>query len=269
MKNKKTLWILTISLFSFVVWFFCLVLKREVSFDKLNLLVSFIGLFATFGGALVGAFISGQYTLKSIDKEKKQQKLNQISEMQNILLFNADEVLRIFNKIFEDCGFNSDKALKKLIVTDNNLKIAKESWENDSINSKKKEAIKSNNNDYEQLFNKLQCKFPVWIEFEYEDRERVTRYIDILRELSPKYYLLQSSSDKEDGDQKYYINLVYQLKQLLDYLRLQMTNEDGKINLKIGKEGKFWKNQKNVIQAFHLLMKVHYEITLVQPENLI
>lgn len=260
MKNKlmKIVTCLTVLLFIvyFTNWLISLILKGDMSFDKLNLLIAFIGLFSTFGGALVGALISGQYTLKAIDKEKDQKRLDQISELQNILLFNADEVFRIFNKIFEEYDTNSESVLTKLASTDNNLKIAKEARENKTENLKSSQT------------NEKQCKSPSFIEFGYDDIKRIVRYIDILNEMSPKYYLLQSSPDKEYNDRKYYINLLYQLKQTLGLLRLQMIREEEKVYLKI-KNGEKEKTENNIRQAFSKLMKVHYEIALVQPEELI
>lgn len=64
-------------------------------------------MFATFGGALLGAFIAGRYTMKAVENdledrkktakiEKEEEKLNKIKQLKAVLLFEMDNLL-MFN----------------------------------------------------------------------------------------------------------------------------------------------------------------------------
>ena len=82
--------------------------------DSLNLSISLFGLLTTFGGSLIGALIAGLFTLKSIEKDRHNKKIERILDLQVNLLFNADSLLIMFNKVFSNKGFDVQKAENKL-----------------------------------------------------------------------------------------------------------------------------------------------------------
>lgn len=99
----------------------------------IDTIVSILGLFATFGGALVGAFIAGLFTLKAINKdleerkqtaekdkeenrqrEEKKIKTRLLFEMDNLIMFNHE----IAENIYLDDKLKRIKFLKNFVLYD-------------------------------------------------------------------------------------------------------------------------------------------------------
>lgn len=71
MKNKLRIKILILSILLVLIYYVNWSMGNNIDFDKLNLLISFIGLFSTFGGAYLGAKISGNNAISLTREERK------------------------------------------------------------------------------------------------------------------------------------------------------------------------------------------------------
>lgn len=77
LKNRTNIIFTLVSLILFVfgIYYLHLTFKDINKTDRIDIYISFIGIFATFGGAYLGAKISGIYTIKSLkiteDNKKK------------------------------------------------------------------------------------------------------------------------------------------------------------------------------------------------------
>lgn len=102
-------------------------------------------MFATFGGALLGAFIAGRYTMKAVENdledrkktakiEKEEEKLNKIKQLKAVLLFEMDNLLMFNHTIAHNLLPKKDlkrvSFLKSLVLYD---------VENDEVNLTLKE----------------------------------------------------------------------------------------------------------------------------------
>lgn len=120
MKNKY-IGILIITLFinlNIIVFYLSIdqITQFKNAKDNLSILISIIALFATFGGAYLGAKISGQYTLKSIEEQykKQQEKVDYIARQKVTLAIikiedNMDVISYILNNSIES---SDERALK-------------------------------------------------------------------------------------------------------------------------------------------------------------
>lgn len=181
--------------------------------DSLNLSISLFGLLTSFGGSLLGALIAGLFTLKSIEKDRHNKKIERILDLQVNLLFNADSLLEMFKKVFEYKGFDAQKAKDKL-----------KEYDNKSItNSTFVKVFK----DLERYGKGLENK----IEFS-EEFEGIKNYIMLLESQS-SYYSNLMIQKKGVQDKTYYINLLFKLKQLLKKIDEYIEVENDKVYLNI------------------------------------
>lgn len=112
-----------------------------VGIDSFDTILDILSLLATFGGALIGAFIAGHFTLKAVKKdnenrletarkekeEKDNNKIKQIKtrllfEIDNLMIFNNEVAKNLFSKDFERLQFKNNLVLyspdnKKLNLT--------------------------------------------------------------------------------------------------------------------------------------------------------
>ncbi len=89
----------------------------------IDTIVNILGLFATFGGALIGAFIAGLFTLKAInkdleerkqtaEKDKEENRQREEKKIKTRLLFEMDNLIKFNEEIAEGLYLNDN--LKKL-----------------------------------------------------------------------------------------------------------------------------------------------------------
>lgn len=79
LKNRTNIIFTLVSLILFVfgIYYLHLTFKDINKTDRIDIYISFIGIFATFGGAYLGAKISGLYTIKSLKiTEANKKKIN-------------------------------------------------------------------------------------------------------------------------------------------------------------------------------------------------
>lgn len=79
LKNRTNIIFTLVSLILFVfgIYYLHLTFKEINKTDRIDIYISFIGIFATFGGAYLGAKISGIYTIKSLKiTEANKKKIN-------------------------------------------------------------------------------------------------------------------------------------------------------------------------------------------------
>ncbi|WP_204180527.1 MULTISPECIES: hypothetical protein [unclassified Staphylococcus] len=222
--------------------FVCLCVLISIKFKQgvpLEIILLSIGLFATFGGAALGACISGIYTLKAIEKEKTYKKQEKIAEMQSVILFNSDDIVRMFNTVFNSNNFNSEDVKKELEKFRCNI-------------------IKDN--DYKKVFNKLSTKQGCMItnnkvEFKNNEFQKIKDFVRLLEEMSNLYqYLLVKKDSKKK--EKHYLNLLYQLKQLLKQLEGYKEMKNSSVYFMLNTNSK-----KVIIHCFHMYITVNDEIT--------
>lgn len=202
--------------------------------DSLNLSISLFGLLTTFGGSLLGALIAGLFTLKSIEKDRHNKKIERILDLQVNLLFNADSLLKMFNKIFKYKGFDTQKAQIKL-----------KEYEDKSITT----------STFVKVFNDLETKsLKNKIEFK-EEFENVKNYI-ILLESQASYFSNLMVQKNEVKDKTYYINLLFKLKQLLKKIEEYKRVENNKEHLIINTNSK-----KVIMHCFYLHYTLNDEVS--------
>lgn len=202
--------------------------------DSLNLSISLFGLLTTFGGSLLGALIAGLFTLKSIEKDRHNKKIERILDLQVNLLFNADSLLKMFYKIFKYKGFDTQKAKNRL-----------KEYDNKSITT----------STFEKVFNDLETeKLKNKIEFK-EEFENVKNYI-ILLESQASYFSNLMIQKNEVKDKTYYINLLFKLKQLLKKIEEYKRVENNKEYLIINTNSK-----KLIMHCFYLHYTLNDEVS--------
>lgn len=202
--------------------------------DSLNLSISLFGLLTTFGGSLLGALIAGLFTLKSIEKDQHNKKIERILNLQVNLLFNADSLLKMFYKIFKYKGFDTQKAKNRL-----------KEYDNKSITT----------STFEKVFNDLETeKLKNKIEFK-EEFESVKNYI-ILLESQASYFSNLMVQKNEVKDKTYYINLLFKLKQLLKKIEEYKSVENNEEYLIINTNSK-----KVIMHCFYLHYTLNDEVS--------
>lgn len=243
MKDKKLIImsssILGIIFFLFLIFGVATVFNDSLTSetkDSLNLSISLFGLITSFGGSLLGALIAGLFTLKSIEKNQHNKKIERILDLQVNLLFNADSLFKMFNKVFKYKGFDAQKAENKL-----------EEYNNKSITD----------STFVKVFNDLsnsKINFKNKIEFN-DEFESIKKYISLLESLS-KYYsnlMIQKNGVK---DKTYYINLFFKLKHLLKKIEEYKSVEDNKEYLTININ-----SMGNIMHCFYLHNKLNNEVS--------
>lgn len=225
MKDKRFIIMVSsiLGIIFFLFFIFCVATVFNASLnsetkDSLNLSISLFGLLTTFGGSLIGALIAGLFTLKSIEKDRHNKKIERILDLQVNLLFNADSLLIMFNKVFSNKGFDVQKAENKL-----------EEYNNKSITDSTFVKVF---NDLENPKKNLKNK----VEFN-EEFESIKNYIILLESLSSYYsnLMIQKNGVK---DKTYYINLLFKLKQLLKKIEDYKSVENNKEYLNINTNSK-------------------------------
>ncbi|MGS0657484.1 hypothetical protein ACU44U_10730 (plasmid) [Staphylococcus arlettae] len=99
----------------------------------IDTIVNILGLFATFGGALVGAFIAGLFTLKAInkdleerkqtaEKDKEENRQREEKRIKTRLLFEMDNLMMFNHEIADNIYLNDDSKkmefLKNFVLYD-------------------------------------------------------------------------------------------------------------------------------------------------------
>lgn len=220
MKDKKLIImsssILGIIFFLFLIFGVATVFNDSLTSetkDSLNLSISLFGLITSFGGSLLGALIAGLFTLKSIEKDRHNKKIERILDLQVNLLFNADSLLEMFKKVFEYKGFDAQKAKDKL-----------KEYDNKSIkNNKFVKVFKDLEKSEKGLENKIEFS---------EEFEGIKNYIMLLESQSSFYSNLMIQK-KGVQDKTYYINLLFKLKQLLKKIDEYIEVQNDKVYLNI------------------------------------
>lgn len=103
-------------------------LDYVIKMIPIDTIVNILGLFATFGGALVGAFIAGLFTLKAInkdleerkqtaEKDKEENRQREEKKIKTRLLFEMDNLIK-FNEEIAECLYLKDNS-KKLAFLQN------------------------------------------------------------------------------------------------------------------------------------------------------
>lgn len=97
--------------------------NKKVVYETFDIIIAFLGLFATVIGAYLGASVAGKKAIETINIERENERKDKISQIQNKLLFNADSLFNIFSIIFNKYGFNNEDAKKLLIQSSEKSRI--------------------------------------------------------------------------------------------------------------------------------------------------
>ncbi|MCY1599443.1 hypothetical protein [Staphylococcus pettenkoferi] len=115
---KDVKWIILIILLIIACFGVFVALQSNIDYkDKISIFISFVGLFATFGGAYLGAKISGDNAKKLYEKQKREKEkslFNKIDLMVNVKLISIYDHAERFQKSIEE-NFEYDKNNDTLI----------------------------------------------------------------------------------------------------------------------------------------------------------
>ncbi|MCY1605943.1 hypothetical protein [Staphylococcus pettenkoferi] len=115
---KDVKWIILIILLIISCFGVFVALQSNIDYkDKISIFISFVGLFATFGGAYLGAKISGDNAKKLYEKQKREKEkslFNKIDLMVNVKLISIYDHAERFQKSIEE-NFEYDKNNDTLI----------------------------------------------------------------------------------------------------------------------------------------------------------
>lgn len=90
--------------------------------DTLKILISIIGLFTTFGGAYLGAYLSGKNALHNIKRQNYIDKVDNLKAIQNELLFNMNYLWDFLSNVYAPLGFSLKKVKIELGSIDRETK---------------------------------------------------------------------------------------------------------------------------------------------------
>lgn len=195
--------------------------------------ISFIGIFATFSGAYLGALIAGKYSLKTVEKQFINERKDNLNKVVVTLSFYNISLFKVFNSIFEQINTCNEKI----------------------------EADIKNDTPLNLIFKKY---IKPGDKYGYIFEERYTNYIkeynDLIKELSPQFsYFVRKGKKNPD----YYLNKIFVLSQYIEilYSEVKIRNSNEKyINIKDSEE--------LLLKTFKTLLEVNEEIINVDNDEL-
>lgn len=215
--EAKTILFLILIFFLGIFAFILLVgyLLNEASKSKglqgFQVAISFLGIFATFGGAFLGAYLSGIFALTTTEKTQKIKLENDLKKLQVSIYINIVAIDNILDTITYDkkLKLKKEKMLNYLVE---NTEIVEKYLEN-------KEKIidcwrRSINPETFKVKNSI-------VKFEMDTNEKIEQTIKFLDNISSNFYLLNIQSGENDN-----LLLLYNYKKYLIELN-KLINDDG------------------------------------------
>lgn len=197
--------ILFLSLFSFILLVGYLL--NEVSKSKdlqgFQIAISFAGIFATFGGAYLGAKISGENAIHNIKRQNYIDKVDKLKALQSEILFNMEYMWSFLSNSYKEIGFTTKDVknqfdLKKSIVQ----------------------------NTFSVIYKDLATKNLSILKLSKVHYLNLCLLRDVINNNSREYRLFDELfSDYEGSDSYHNINKFYKLKQTIDSLDRFITIE--------------------------------------------
>lgn len=199
--------------------------------DSLSIVIAFIGIFATFGGAYLGAKISGQYTLKSIEEQykKQQDKVDYIARQKATLaIIKIEDNMEVISYILNNSIESSDeRALKSSgEICDNFIIPIKELLETEDV-KKASINIYIALSKYIEVGNRLANYSRHSYDYEYPELDN-----EVVKSFYRDYYLTQEEIELRDNYNSvhHYIAESYMiyntLHKELELLKTEVLNND-------------------------------------------
>ncbi|MFQ3837919.1 hypothetical protein [Staphylococcus pseudoxylosus] len=239
---------LMIFAFIFTIGYILSNIDPENKLEGYTIAISFIGIFATFGGAYLGALIAGKYSLKAVEEQNRMNKIEIVGEIQSVFLFSSEDLIKFYQTIFNYNGFDNRKA-ENMIYGNGNIDYEVAFDELSSIPSYK--------NGYKSL------TMHAVLAFDNDDIQNIQKYTNMIETLIPKLHHLIIKNNCNDS--LYYLNLIYILKQqidkfnsYIDYEKQQILIDMRKIDVRI-----------HLLDSFNSFLKVYNKIAKKEPSNLV
>lgn len=221
-------------------------INKKVVYETFDIIIAFLGLFTTLIGAYLGASVAGKKAIETINIERENEKKDKIAQIQNVLLFNNVNLLRIFSEIFTKYEFDNEKAKQKL-------------------NEYKK--VEDNKNiNYDKCFNELTVSPDTKgsrFKLSSDVKRDIDSYNDLLTDMSWNYHHLLIRINEIEDD-KYYINLLSMLKQKLNILSKFIADKEGKFCVILNNS----ETRSSILNCFDSLIEVNDEIAKVNTDVL-
>lgn len=224
---------LMIFTFIFTVGYILSNIDPENKLEGYTIAISFIGIFATFGGAYLGALIAGKYSLRTVEKQFINERKNNLNKVVVTLSFYNISLFKVFNSIFKQINTSNDK-IERDIKNDIPLNVIFEKY------------IKSGD------------------EYKYTISEHYINYIreynDLIKELSPQfsYFIIKGKKNSN-----FYLNKIFVLSQYIEilYSVIKVSNTNEKyIHIK--------DSEDLLLKTFKALLEINDEIINVDSNEL-
>ncbi|MCG3213558.1 hypothetical protein LWI30_04060 [Staphylococcus epidermidis] len=201
--------ILAIISFVLIVGYIISSVDPKHSIEGYAISINFVGIFATFGGASLGAYLSGIFALKTTEKTQKIKLENDLKKLQACIRINISEIDTILDKISDYTELKKDKLLDYL---KKNSELTEKNLEN------KEKIIHC----WQRSINPelLKEKYPL-IRFEMDTISKIEQTINFLDKISSNFYLLNIQSRGND-----HISILYNYKKYLIELK-RLINDEG------------------------------------------
>lgn len=218
--------------------------------DTLTIIISIIALFTTFGGAYLGAKISGDNARK-LDRIKRLREINDTKNKVKVMLkMNLDNVNHLHNFICRYYSINREEFLLTLLEKRNDLF-------NNNYSPKKEKSGKFKTFDFVEKFMK---KFVTKLDWHRDIFKEINSLDNLINELNN--YLIYIDEDE--------LNIIFQLKQVIDSLSNYIYIENGYRHYSMPHSNEYEKLQhvKGYFMLFSILLVDLYEKVLdIDIEN--
>lgn len=235
--------VLAILSFVFVVGYIISSVDPRHSITGYSIAISFVGIFSTFGGAYLGAKISGDNALKISEIERRERSLIEIKKIQNSIRLNQDGAIYFFDTIFRDYGFSNTTLKKEL---------------------RKKQEEKHHFLYFINIFKKLNKNNNKNSVINKDMFEKLNDYIISLKKEVYRLHLL----DNLNGNSKR-SNYIILTIQLFDRLNLSAINESENSIDEWIMDCKSDYNKYLIIRMAHYIFKINDEIVEVDANEIL
>ncbi|WMM15859.1 hypothetical protein [Staphylococcus saprophyticus] len=231
--NEKIKILVIIFLILILAYILGILVQKTGLENPVEISLLFIGLFATFGGAYLGALIAGKYSLRTVEKQFINERKNNLNKVVVTLSFYNITLFKVFNSIFKQINTCNDK-IERDIKNDIPLNVIFEKY------------IKSGD------------------EYKYTISEHYINYIreynDLIKDLSPQfsYFIIKGKKNSN-----FYLNKIFVLSQYIEilYSVIKVSNTNEKyIHIK--------DSEDLLLKTFKALLEINDEIINVDSNEL-
>lgn len=182
--------------------------------DSLSLIIAFIGIFTTFGGAYLGAKISGENALHNIKRQNYIDKVDKLKAIQSEITFNMNYLWNFLSKVYQPLGFSRKSVKIKLESVDRETEYF-----------------------YLNVYNKLVKNDLTQIKIDKSFYLNLLLLKDIINSNSREYRLFDEIFP--DNEKKYFnIDKFYKLKQNIDIVMKFITMKESYVYIHLNLESK-------------------------------